>query len=218
MTNFNTIFGALALGAFAIFAAPAVQAATITEMIGDDDGYGIGIPDGGDTTPFAVAGTDNRDASEAAATNGAQLTDVYSSLFPGFGPNMSEMGSFIFSPLAGNLTSATLTIDMADFQASDFGAIMADINGVSLDLAFDDGFQNSAVRDFTLSAAQLAAVNADGFLSLNLDHTGSNDFIAFDYVKLTGDIDMNVVPVPASLPLLAAGLGLLRLTRRRRTG
>ena len=198
-----------AVSGFAI-AMSATSAQAIVITIGDNDGYGAGIIDNGATGAFAVVPTDFRSGAEAAASDGSQFTDVYSALFPGSGPNGSASGSFIFS-LPGAITSGTLTIDMADFQSTEFGAVAADINGVPFSLFFDDGFQNSVVRPFALSVAQILAINLAGFLSLNIDHTGSGDYIAFDYLSLDA-----TVPIPAALPLLAAGLGAMGLMGRRR--
>ena len=193
-------------------AAGATSAQALTITIGDNDGYGAGIADNGATGAFATTGTDNRSAAEAAATDGAQFTDIYSALFPGYGPNPSESGSFIFS-LPSAINSGSLTIDMADFESSTYGAVAANINGVALSLAFDDGFQASALRTFVLTAAQILAINVAGFISLNINHTGSGDFIAFDYLQA----DVSPVPVPAALPLFATGLaGLGYIARRRR--
>jgi hypothetical protein len=180
-------------------------------MIGDNDGYGVGIADNGNTGAFATPNTDNRDAAEAAATDGAQLTDNYSALFPDYGPNPNT-GSFIFD-FTGVLTSATVLVDMADFQSSSFGELLADFNGVVESFFFDDGFQNSVLRSFTLDAAQLAAANADGFVSLNFDRNGSEDFIAFDFLLLRGEVD--VIPLPAAGLLLLGGLGAFAAMRRR---
>jgi hypothetical protein len=208
--NFAVI-GALVIG----FGTTSSHALTVT--IGDNDGYGAGISDNGNTAAFAIPGTDNRSVAEAAAADGSQFTDVYSALFPGFGPNGTETGSFIFN-LPSAISSGTLTIDMADFQSSAFGPVLADINGVPFSLFFDDGFQNSVVRSFILSAVELAAINGDGFLSLNIQHQGSNDFIAFDYLSL--EATPSAIPIPAALPLLVSavvGLGFIGHRRKRKT-
>lgn len=99
------------------------RAAPITILIGDNDGYGPGV-NAADNGPAVwpvnpnsnPLGYDGRSAAEAAATNGAQFTDVYSSLFPGFGPNGVSTGNVVFAlPVGQTLTSGTLTIDMGDF-------------------------------------------------------------------------------------------------------
>ena len=209
----KTLKSALFAAAAMVAVTAATPASAFVMTIGDNDGYGVGIADNGNTGAFATAGTDNRSAAEAAATDGAQFTDVYSALFPGYGPNGTSTGSFVFN-MPNIITGGTLTIDMADFQASTFGPVLADINGVALSLAFDDGFRNSVVRSFALSAAMITAINNDGFLSLNIDRNGSGDFIAFDYLSL--DASVSAVPVPAALPLLISGLGALGFVARRR--
>ena len=200
------ILTALAVGWLAIGQS---SASPISVMVGDNDGYGAGIADNGSTAGlFDTFTTDNRSAAEAAATNGAQFTDFY-----GFSPD----GTIIL-PFAGLLTSATLTIDMADFQSSTFGAILADINGVALPFSFDDGFRISVVRDFVLSGSQIAAANLDGAVRLNLARNGSGDFIGFDYFRLTGNV--SETPLPAALPLfltMLGGMGFLKWRRRKAT-
>jgi hypothetical protein len=221
-------------GVFMISSAALALPTPICLLVGDVDNYGS-LPGAGDQVPAGTniwdgagasgTGMDRRSAAEAAATDGAQLTDVYSALFPTFGPNPSELGSVIIPLPAATpiLHDGVFTMAMGDFQASTFGAIAMDINGVALDAAtqelpstWDDGFQASVIRAFVLTPAQIAAVNTAGALIVNFDHTGSSDFIAYDWFKLCANVD---VPVPPTAILLGSGLlGLVGLRFRKNRG
>ena len=211
-----------AVAALSIAAFPMTSMALpIDIFVGDNDGYGFGLADN-TAAPNAVwpgpggNGTDydGRSTAEAAATDGTQITDVYSALFPEFGPNTSNSATVIL-PFAGTLLSGTLQIDMGDFQAPSFGPIAANINGVSLDWSsFNDGFRGTLIRDFVLDGAMITAANAVGQVELNLDRSGSEDFIAFDYFRLSGDT-FTGVPEPTTLALLGIGLAGIGFARRR---
>ena len=138
----NARFLAVAAVILGLAATPAL-AVPIVITVGDNDGYGnLGVADNG-AAVWPGPPYDGRSAAEAVAVNGAQITDVYSAIFPGYGPNPSTVASVLF-PFAGSLTSATLVVDMGDFESTTFGAISANVNGVALPFAFQDGFHATA--------------------------------------------------------------------------
>jgi hypothetical protein len=186
-------------------------------MIGDKDGFGFGLatcPDIGTCAQLSNPPIDNRSAGEAAATNGAQCTDVYSSLFPGFGPTTTSTGDIIFN-FTGTLTDGTISFAAGDFQSDAFGPLSANINGVSTPFSYSDGRDVDAIHSITLTAPEIAAANLVGFVDLHLDRNGSGDFVAFDYFNLTGDTT-SATPEPSSLALFSTGiLGLAATVRRK---
>ena len=148
--------------AFAVIAllgiAPSALASPITITVGDDDGFGFGavtVPDNA-PVPNINLPEDRRSAAEAAAVDGAQQTDFYSSLFN----PLPETVDFLF-PFIGTLNSASLTVDMGGFQADVFGQIAASYNGVLQPNLFDFADEAFAtnVRVFVLSPAALAAAS-----------------------------------------------------------
>ena len=198
-------------------------ASSIDVLIGDKDGFGFGLgtcPDTGTCASLGSPSIDNRSAAEAAATNGAQFTDVYSALFTGDGPNTVNSGDVKFS-FSGSLTDATISFAAGDFQSDAFGALSATVNGVSTPFFFADGRFATDIHSITLTPAELAAANLAGFVDLNINRNGSGDFIAFDYFELTGDTastttQSSTVPEPSTLALFSTGiLGLAATVRRK---
>lgn len=192
------------------------SAAPVTMMIGDNDGFGLGVPDNGIAIwpgpEFSGTAYDGRSTTESGDQSGAQFTDTYSALYPGWGPDASTMGTVVFA-LPSRLSAATLEVDMGDFQASTFGQLLVSFNGVSQPnlFNFEDGFQRSQIRTFALNETALAAANAAGALYVTIDRGSSADFVAFDYFKLSGE----AVPEPTTYALLGSGLFLIGLIRRR---
>jgi hypothetical protein len=202
------------------FMLSAHMAFATTWQIGDNDGYGMGIPDDANH-PFNgfSANYDGRSAAETAASNGAQYTDTYSTTHSGFGPQAGNVATFTFTGLGNSWTEGSMWFDMADFQASTFGAVKATYNGIDQNWAFNDGFPTTKVRFFDLGQDVIDSINSTGMLIVAIDRNRSVDFYGFDFALLSdrkgADTDISSVPVPAALPMLASALGLFGLSRRK---
>lgn len=98
-----------------------------------------------------------------------------------------------------------------------------DIDGIASDVGFGpdafegpiDLFQNEVDQSWTISAADMAAITADGMFTVSLTNSASvgffpdqpDDFLAFE-------LSYEIIPAPASAAVL--GLGGLAAMRRRR--
>ena len=214
-------------------------ASSITLLVGDKDGFGQGVAVGADlpcatpNTPCLSPIQDWR-TTETGATNGAQLTDVYSALYDGTefdcgtgnqlcSPNGAT--GFVVFAFTGALTSASITMRMGDFESSEDGAMTATINGVPVSFFYDHGVRKTAIETIVLTPAMIAAANLAGEVRLFLDHrvipgqtgpgAGSFDYVAFDYFELNAE----AVPEPGTWLLLGTGLAIAarRITSFRRT-
>lgn len=205
-------------------AASIANAGVISITIGDNDGFGFGVPDNGTGVTWPGTGNsgslyDGRSAAEAAASDGSQFTDSYAALRPAVGPSTTTVGDVIFDlPVGELLLSGNLTVDMGDFQAAQFGAPSVFFNGVlQPDLFnFQDGFMNTVVRSFALDTTAIANANAAGRFVVTVDNNNSVDFYAFDYFQLDGETAaVGTVPEPASLAIFGA-LGMAGFAARRK--
>src|SRR3990172_10499705 len=100
MINSSTVLQEVTMRIVIMFIALVVAtgpAYATSYLIGDNDGYGAGICDNC-THPFngATANYDGRSAAEAAATDGAQYTDTYSTTHPDYGPPLGTVATFTF--------------------------------------------------------------------------------------------------------------------------
>lgn len=193
-----------------------------TWMIGDDDGYGIGIPDNANHT-FVSPIDDGRTADEVAATNGAQYTDTYSTTHGRYSPadQTGNLATFTFTGLGSGWTEGSMWFDMADFQATTFGAVITTYNGINQNWSFNDGYPSTVVRYFDLAQDVIDSINLTGMLEVVIDRNGSSDFYGFDYAMLSDelgdDTNNNPVPEPSTVLLLGSGLmGLAWYGRKRK--
>lgn len=195
----------------------ASHASAGTWMIGDDDGYGMGIPDN-TNHPFNgfSANYDGRSAAEKVATDGAQYTDTYSTTHQGYGPQAGTVATFKFNGLGNGWTEGSMWFDMADFQASTFGATKVTYNGIVQNWAFNDGFPTTKVRFFDLTADVVNSINLTGALTVAIDRNSSSDFYGFDYALLSNKTGDHTTRVPEPSSVFLFGLGLLGLYVSRR--
>jgi hypothetical protein len=187
-----------------------------TWMIGDNDGYGMALPDNANH-PFNgyTANYDGRSPAEVAATDGAQYTDTYSTTHPGYGPQPGTVATFSFAGLGNGWTEGSMWFDMADFQASTYGAVSVTYNGIVQNWAFNDGFPHTLIRYFDLDQNVIDSINATGSLIVSIDRNASADFYGFDYALLSDNIgaETNPYPEPASVLLFGIGIGALSAAR-----
>lgn len=221
-------FRTLAIAAtLALGTAQQAGAAPINFTIGDNDGFGFGaaaVPDGSpllqDILPDNPADallSNRRSAAEAAATNGAQQTDIYSALKDFEFQPLAETFDLTF-PFVGQLTSGVFTVDMGGFEASLYKQIGVSFNGVKQPNLFNftDGEFATAVRSFTLGSSALANANLAQQFVITFSRDGSCDAVAFDYFQFDGNVEHVPAPEPMTLVMLGTGLTAIAMRHRRK--
>lgn len=213
----------LALSSLLLLGATAAQAAVFDYFVGDIDNFGGSI------------GTDNRSAAEAAATNGAQYTDLSDDTV-GYRPftddNFPLTFSFDIDDLS-SITSMTLSIYSlgiqtnvplaTDSQLGDAFSFEGDILTGFFD-GVDQGSSGQGLLSGAISSTLFdKALDGVAEFTLLLNSQGGltgplGEPAAFDYVQLTieGEPAVPPIPLPAGVILLMTGLGALGVARRRR--
>lgn len=215
----------LYLGIAVLIAAAAtagsVAATPLTSIVGDDDCFGYSVlascPDG--TLIPSVAPVDNSTAGDPTGTDQ-------------FGPLGTLSFDFLIDLAGLTATSATVSIRTVgiDLGSTFFGDGIAgsqfSFNGTALGAFFSDptaaGQQEAARGVVTLSFDVLGALQ-DGINTLvlvpeeGLEEFGVFEDYAVDFARLNVDVTptTTTVPLPASVWLLAAGVGLVGALRRR---
>ena len=180
------------------------HAATLVDLVGDEDGFGIGV-NPGEAFNFAALAFPDGDG-----------TDEWD------GPGFFFAHTFDLSGL-GPLASATLEI---------FHGGQGQLNNSGAQVFIDGVFAGNLTRsvDFTpVPPNNIALIDTfdltpfvglfnDGAANVSLLAPTNSDLWVVDYSKLTFSDGAPAVPLPASLPLLLAGIGLLSALRQRRIG
>jgi hypothetical protein len=125
---------------------------------------------------------------------------------------VGDTATFLFTGLGSGWTQGSMWFDMADFQASTFGAVSVTYNGIAQNWAFNDGFPTTVVRFFDLQQDVIDSINLLGSLTVSIDRNNSGDFYGFDYAMLSDRY--GETPEPGTLALI--GLGLAGFAARRR--
>lgn len=210
LRTFATVAVALLVGA--TMAAAPMSAQTIT--IGDKDCFGgQGGPGPLTCTTFTepTIPSDYRSPAEQSAVNGAQQTDYYSALFI-----IPSSFSMTFAT-PGTVTGATFTYRSYGLQALTFGELTASFNGIDTDAFFyEDGSNVIATHSFAFTGADLASINTNHGLTVDIDRGGSGDGLAFDYFELVYSTSNTTVPEPSTYALFGMGLAGLAVAHRRR--
>ena len=220
MNSFSKLLGIAALGASLSFGA---TAGTITAYYGDDDGFGIGA-----TTGTINATVSNAAVGEAAGTD----TQLIGSASFFAGPNFGPSGGFAFAVPSGSIiVGATLTMRVGSWTNNGNpvdgpGSNLIKLDGQDVDAAFLASFTANLgggddIEERTINLTpDFFADMADGSVSLagsNLSEAGGFGSFQVDFLRL--DIttrETSDVPAPAPLGLLALGLGVLGVAKRRR--
>ncbi len=132
--------------------------------------------------------------------------------------------SFVMQP--GSVGEGTLRV----FGLGDYSVVPPssetmtwDVDGIASDVGFSadaftgpiDLFQNAVDQTWTISAADMAAITADGVFTVTLTNAASvNFFVDQPEDFLAFELTYEIIPAPGSAALL--GLGGLAAMRRRR--
>jgi len=181
----------------AALAIPLIAQAGSISLVGDKDCFGtngVCVEDGSTWLPGGWGSVVN--VGDAYPTDTGMATGSLVSWTHTFAP--------------GGYFGAMVTMRTAGF-ADIAGPYTLFADGASVGAFPIDGTGHILVETFSFSLTD--AMVADGSVTFSFT-PGSGDFWAFDYIEITADT--GTVPVPGTLAL--AGLGLLGLGLRRRSG